>query len=456
MEKHSGLLTDLYELTMAAGYIQTRFNPRATFELFVRELPPRRNFLIAAGLEQALDHLESVRFSPREIEFLRAHPVFKRVHDEFFDYLAAFRFNGDVWAMPEATLVFPGEPLLRVTAQLGEAQILETALLATLNFQTMIASKAARVVLAARGRNVIEFGTRRAHGADAGILAARAAYLAGCQGTSNVLAGQRFGIPTFGTLAHSWIMAHDDEAEAFARFLDVFPEHATLLVDTYEVRAGVEKVIAMGRKPRGIRLDSGDLVADSQWVRRRLDEASWQDVQIFASGDLDEDRIEDLLARGARIDGFGVGTALSTSADAPSLGVIYKLVELEHAGEVRGAAKLSHAKATLPGRKQVYRFQDAERKYSEDVIALEGEEVPGGQPLLVPVMRAGRRVAPSPPLNELRERCREALEQLPDRYRRFDATQPYPVRQSPRLAALLEEVRRRITASESRTKKQRS
>jgi len=229
MEKHSGLLTDLYELTMAAGYIQTRFNPRATFELFVRELPPRRNFLIAAGLEQALDHLESVRYTPEEIEFLRGHPVFKRVRDEFFDYLAAFRFTGDVWAMPEGTLVFAGEPLLRVTAQLAEAQILETALLATLNFQTMIASKAARVVQAARGRNVIEFGTRRAHGADAGILAARAAYLAGCQGTSNVLAGERFGIPTFGTLAHPFKYARPSFA-AWGRALKAVPASRFLVV----------------------------------------------------------------------------------------------------------------------------------------------------------------------------------------------------------------------------------
>src|SRR5713226_7261482 len=276
---HSGLLTDLYQLTMAAGYIETGFDARATFELFVRSLPPRRNYLVAAGLEQALDYLQNVRFTADEIA-----------------YLAQFRFAGDVWAMPEGTMFFPGEPLLRVTAPITQAQIVETYLLATLNFQTLIASKAARVVTAARGRNVIEFGTRRAHGIESGVLAARAAYIGGCQGTSNVMAGHRFGIPTFGTQAHSWIMAHHEEEEAFRKFLEIFPDHAVLLVDTYDVRAAVEKIIAMGRKPRGVRLDSGDLAADSVWVRQRLDEAGWNDVEVFASGDLDEDRIEALLA----------------------------------------------------------------------------------------------------------------------------------------------------------------
>jgi len=270
---HSGLLTDLYQLTIAPGYIETGFDARATFELFVRSLPPRRSYLVAAGLEQALDYLQNVRFTADEIAYLQHHPAFQRISAQFFDYLAQFRFAGDVWAMPEGTMFFPGEPLLRVTAPITQAQIIETYLLATLNFQTLIASKAARVVTAARGRNVIEFGTRRAHGIESGVLAARAAYIGGCQGTSNVMAGHRFGIPTFGTQAHSWIMAHHEEEEAFRKFLEIFPDHAVLLVDTYDVRAAVEKIIAMGRKPRGVRLDSGDLAADSVWVRQRLDEA---------------------------------------------------------------------------------------------------------------------------------------------------------------------------------------
>src|SRR5579863_5378603 len=290
MREHSGLLTDLYELTMAAGYLQTRFEARATFELFVRHLPPRRNYLVAAGLEQALEFLEQVQFTPDEIEYLRRHPVFRTIREEFFDYLAKFRFTGDVWAMPEGSLVFPGEPILRVVAPIIEGQIMETYFLSTLSYQTMIASKAARVVTAAKGRQIVEFGARRAHGSEASLLATRAASIGGCEGTSNVLAGQQFGMNTYGTQAHSWVMAHEGEAEAFRNFLDAFPDDAVLLLDTYDVRSAVKRIIAMNRKPAGVRLDSGDLAKDSQWVRRELDRVGWKDVKIFASGDLDETR----------------------------------------------------------------------------------------------------------------------------------------------------------------------
>jgi nicotinate phosphoribosyltransferase len=444
---YSGLLADLYELTMAAGYVETRFEARATFELFVRSLPPRRNYLVAAGLEQALDFLEIVRFAPEEIAYLRVHPVFQSIGQRFFDYLADFRFTGDVWAMAEGTVFFPGEPLLRVTAPIAEAQIIETFLLATLNFQTMIASKAARVATAARGHSVIEFGTRRAHGIESGVLAARAAYIGGCQGTSNVMAGRSFGIPIFGTQAHSWIMAHENEEEAFRKFLDIYPNHAVLLVDTYDVRAAVERIIAMGRKPRGVRLDSGDLAADSVWVRRRLDQVGWRDVEVFASGDLDEDRIAALLASGARIDGFGVGTALATSSDAPSLGVIYKLVELERGGAVHNAAKFSEAKVTYPGRKQVFRVTGSGGKYAEDIIALEEEQFSGAESLLVPVMQGGKRALPATELEEARRRCLAGLERLPESVLDLRPTHPsagYPVRYSARLEDLLDEVRRRV------------
>jgi nicotinate phosphoribosyltransferase len=454
MHHQSGLLADLYELTMAAGYVQTRFEARATFELFVRSLPPRRSYLVAAGLEQALDFLENVRFAEDEISYLRAHPVFQHIGPEFFDYLRGFRFTGDVWSMPEGTLFFPDEPMLRVTAPIAEAQIVETCLLATLHFQTLVASKAVRVVTAAEGRKVIEFGTRRAHGIEAGVLAARAAFLGGCQGTSNVLAGQRFGIPTYGTQAHSWIMAHENEEEAFGKFLDIFPEHAVLLLDTYDVRAAVEKIIAMGRKPRGVRLDSGALAADSAWVRRRLDEAGWADVEVFASGDLDEDRIAELLESGARIDSFGVGTALATSADAPALGVIYKLVELERGGAIHNAAKFSEAKVTYPGRKQVFRFADRAGKYTEDVIALEEEHFPHAESLLREVMRGGKRSEPATDLAEARKRCLAGLEHLPESVRYAQLGRPtraprgqtssYPVRHSARLEELFEQMRRRV------------
>jgi nicotinate phosphoribosyltransferase len=446
----SGLLADLYELTMAAGYIETGFEARATFELFVRTLPPQRNYLVAAGLEQALAFLETVRFQGAEIAYLRAHPAFRHIGAAFFDYLATFRFSGEVLAMPEGTVCFPDEPLLRVTAPIAEAQIVETALLAIVSFQTMVASKAARIVEAAAGRPVVEFGTRRAHGIESGVLAARAAYIGGFLGTSNVEAGYRFGIPTYGTQAHSWIMAHETEEEAFARFLDVFPEHSVLLLDTYDVRAAMEKVIAMGRKPRGVRLDSGEVATDSIWLRKRLDETGWRDVEIFASGDLDEGRIASLLAAGARIDTFGVGTAVSTSWDAPSLGMLYKLVELERGGEVQGAAKFSAAKVTFPGRKQVYRSADARGLYAGDVIAVEDEPETGGEALLGPVMRAGRRVAAEVPIAEARRRCVAQLGCLPAALHGLNpAPKPYPVRHSKGLKELLKQVRARVTRASS-------
>jgi nicotinate phosphoribosyltransferase len=441
----SGLLTDLYELTMAAGYVQTGFQGRATFELFTRSLPPRRNFLVAAGLEQALEFLQGLRFSPEHIAYLRAHPAFAGIGNAFFDYLVSFRFSGEVWAMPEGTLCFSGEPLLRVTAPIAEAQIIETALLAAVSFQTMVASKAARTAEAAAGRPIVEFGSRRAHGIESGLLAARAAFLGGCRGTSNVEAGHRFGIPTYGTQAHSWIMAHETEEEAFGLFLDLFPHHSVLLLDTYDVHNAVEKLIAMGRKPRGVRLDSGDLAADSIWTRHRLDEAGWGDVEIFASGDLDEDRITSLLAAGARIDTFGVGTSLSTSSDAPSLNVLYKLAEVERNGVMREAAKLSAAKVTYPGRKQVYRTTDAAGHYAGDLIALEDEPAPPGLPLLAPVMRNGRLLAPAAPLAEAQARCREQIDRLPARLRDLaPAAPPYPVGHSAGLEKLLARVRERI------------
>jgi nicotinate phosphoribosyltransferase len=447
MAEHSGLLTDLYELTMAAGYLQTRFDAKATFELFVRHLPPKRNFLVAAGLEQALDFLEHVRFTAEEIFFLRKHPVFCNIRDEFFDYLATFRFTGDVWAMPEGSLAFPGEPLLRVVAPIIEGQIMETYLLATLSYQTMIASKAARVVTAAQGRQVVEFGARRAHGSQASLLAARAAAIGGCEGTSNVLAGQQFGMNTYGTQAHSWVMAHQNEREAFAHFLDAFPGHSVLLLDTYDVRTALKTILKMGRKPAGVRLDSGDLARDSRWVRRELDRVGWKDVKIFASGDLDEYRIKKLLAQGAAIDAFGVGTSLATPGDAPHLNLIYKLVELERAGEVYEAAKLSAAKVTYPGRKQALRHSNSKGQYIGDKITLDGEPSNGSEPMLSEVMRGGRRTAPAESISVLRGRCINRLARLPQKFLQINRSAVYPVRYSQRLKTMLEQVRRRVRGS---------
>ena len=446
----SGLLTDLYELTMAAGYVQNRFEARATFELFVRTLPSHRNYLVAAGLDQALDFLESVRFSADDVAYLRAQPFFRHVHSDFYDYLSRFQFTGDVWALPEGTIFFPGEPLLRVNAPIADAQLVETSLLSILHFQTLIASKASRVTTAAAGRPVVEFGSRRAHGMEAGVLAARAAFIGGCEGTSNTYAGRRFGIPVYGTQAHSWIMAHEDEAEAFRDFLDVFPEQSTLLVDTYDVHAAIEKIIALGRRPGGVRLDSGDVLSDSLWVRKRLDQAGWNAVKIFASGELDEERIESLLRNGASMDAFGVGTALSTSSDSPNIGVIYKLVEVDTGDSVRNAAKFSQEKITYPGRKQVFRFTRDNGEFSGDVIGLDGESFPDAELLLVPVMREGKRLEaseknPGAEMRAARDRCLAGRDRMPERTVALSQAQPaFPVCYSERLEELRDQVRQAV------------
>lgn len=447
MRNSSGLLTDLYELTMAAGYVQTHFDARATFELFARHLPARRNYLVAAGLEQAIEFLENVRFTEQEIEFLSSHRVFRQIRPDFFSYLSKFRFTGDVWAMPEGTIAFPGEPLLRISAPIVEAQIVETYLLATLSYQTMIASKAARVCTAAQGRDVVDFGARRGHGAESSLPAARAAVIGGCVGTSNVLAGLEFGLAIYGTQAHSWVMAHDREADAFAHFLDAFPDNSTLLLDTYDVRQALKEILAMGRKPCGLRLDSGDVARDSRWVRRQLDRAGWKDVKIFASGDLDEYRIRDLLARHAAIDAFGVGTALATPGDAPHLNMIYKLVEVERDGKIWEAAKLTRAKATYPGRKQVFRHSNSSGEFRFDRIVLENEPSQGDEPLLVQVMREGKRVGRADSIEAARERCRAGLARLPKSCRQISQSAVYPVRYSKTLKDLLANVRERVRRS---------
>jgi nicotinate phosphoribosyltransferase len=443
--RHSAMLTDLYELTMAAAYFENAFHVNASFELFVRSLPPQRGYLLAAGLEQALDFLEDVRFQPEDISFLRRHSAFAYVRDPFFDYLKTFRFTGEVWAAPEGTPVFGEEPLLRVTAPIIEAQIVETFLLSTLTFQTMIASKSARVVAAAKGRGVVEFGSRRAHGPEAGVLAARAAYIGGCTGTSNVNAGARFGIPTFGTLAHSFVMAYSDEEEAFRRFQQLFPDHSVLLVDTYDTLSAIEKIIHSGLRPKSVRLDSGDLVDLSRQVRHRLDQAGLTGTRIFASGDLDEFVIADLLARGAPIDAFGVGTALATSNDAPALGGVYKLVEVASGDAPSYRAKFSEEKITHPGRKQVFRLSNPDGSFREDVIARESERYPDAELLLSPVMREGKRLKPSPNPGQIRDRSRRELSRLPEPCRRLQDPEPYPVRFSRELEGLLEDLRHGLT-----------
>lgn len=434
---------------MMAGYHAEGLTSLATFELFVRRLPPRRAFLIAAGLEQALTYLETLRFTDEEIAYLRSLPAMQNVGAAFFDdYLPRVRFTGEVWAVAEGTPVFAHEPLVRVTAPIGEAQLVETALLATIGFQTSIASKAARIVEAARGRPVIEFGMRRAHGLEAGLYAARAAYLGGCLGTANVEAGFRFGIPVFGTMAHSWVMAHADELEAFRQFAAVYGERAILLIDTYDPLAAARKIVASGLKPAAVRLDSGDVVHVSRKVRQILDRGGLKETGIFVSGDLDEDRMARLLSARAPVSAFGVGTALSTSKDAPALGAVYKLVEIEREGARVAAVKLSAGKQSWPGRKQVWRTVNVRGIATGDVVAREDEPgPPRGVPLLARVMEAGRRVNPSMTLEALRASCREAVARLPEDLRNRRPTHPYRVEASPRLKSLTKTTRARARRS---------
>jgi nicotinate phosphoribosyltransferase len=386
-----------------------------------------------AGLEQALDYLRRLSFSADEIEYLRGLSAFDHVSPEFFDYLRSLRFTGDVWAMPEGTVAFAGEPLLRVTAPLIEAQIVETYLLSTINFQTLIATKAARIVEAAQGRGIVEFGTRRAHGFSAGVYAARAAFIGGCVGTSNVETGRTFGLPVYGTAAHSFTMAFDREIDAFRAFFKVFPESATLLLDTYDTIGAARMATEFGPELRGVRLDSGDLVDLSKRVRAILDEAGMRRTKIFASGDLNEFKIAELIAAGAPIDLFGVGTDLSTSRDAPALGGVYKLVEIEFDGRVTPKMKLSRDKATYPCRKQVWRETAGDGSFTGDVIARADETELPGAPLLAPVMRGGQMATTLPNLREAQEHARRQLASLPDPHKRLIEAQPYPVRYSERL-----------------------
>jgi nicotinate phosphoribosyltransferase len=433
-----GLLTDLYELTMAAGYFETgKADEKATFEFAFRRLPPNRNYLLAAGLAQVVDYLLNLRFTDEEISYLRGLPQFRRISPKFFEYLRTFRFTGDLFAMPEGTPVFPGEPVLTLRAPVIEAQIPETWLLSAVSFQTMIATKAARMVEAAGGRSVIEFGTRRAHTPYAGVLGARAAYLAGCDGTSNVLAGLRFGIPVMGTAAHSWVMSFACEAEAFRKLQSVLGEATIQLIDTYDTVEGARRAAALGRPLWGVRLDSGDISVLSRKVREILNQAGLEDVKIMASGDLNEYRIRELVAAGAPVDCFGVGTELATSADAPSMSAIYKLVELDISGIKRFTAKYSGDKESLPGAKQVFRTAHG------DVIARSGE-CGNGEALLRPVILAGKLVEPLPSLEQTRKWTAESLSRLPAVLRQLEVGDPWPVSYSRELRDLIERTRQNL------------
>jgi nicotinate phosphoribosyltransferase len=404
----NGLLTDLYELTMAAGYFAAgKHEETATFELTIRRLPRNRDFVIAAGLHRAIDYLMNLRFTTSEIAYLRGLPSLKHAEPGFWDYLETFQFTGDVFAVPEGTVLYEGQPVMNVRAPLMKGQIPETYLLAAIGYETLVATKAARIVHAAGGRDIIEFGTRRAHTPEAGVLGARAAYIGGCAGTSNTLAGFRYGIPVMGTAAHSWVMAFASESEAFERLQRLLGERTVHLIDTYDTHEGARTAARLGRPLWGVRIDSGDLVQLSRDVRVILDKAGLEDANIMASGDLDESKIEALVAAGAPIDAFGVGTELTTSADAPVIGAVYKVVEIGTPGNVRYPVKSSPEKHTIPGAKQLFRLPD------HDVLGLATECITGSEALLKPVILAGKVIDPLPDAREVRERVTLALRNWP-------------------------------------------
>jgi nicotinate phosphoribosyltransferase len=438
MSNESALLTDLYELTMAHAYHDLGMRDVAVFELFVRRLPPERRFLIAAGLPQVLDYLETLHFTPADLDYLAGLRQFPA---EFLDYLGRFRFTGSVHAIPEGTPYFAQEPILRITAPILEAQLVESRIINLMHFQSMIASKAARCVSAARGRRLVDFGMRRAHGAEAAVFAARAAFLAGFDGTATVDAGRQFGIPVSGTMAHSFIQAHDSEEAALRRFVSATGQPTTVLIDTYDAERGARRVAALARELktvgspgqiRAVRIDSGDLIARARAVRGILDAADCPEIEVILSGGLDETQIEALLEADTPVAGFGVGTRLDTSEDAPSLDMVYKLEVYAD----KSRRKRSSGKETWPGTKQIFREHDASGTFTGDTIAL-AEEVRSGTPLLHEVMRDGRRIASLPGLGESRDRCREWVARLPSALRALHgAQQIYPVTVSDEVRAL--------------------
>ncbi|MGE3822322.1 MAG: nicotinate phosphoribosyltransferase [Isosphaeraceae bacterium] len=426
-----GPVTDLYQLTMMAGYhVNRRDHERATFEMFVRKLPEGRAFLVFAGLEQAISDLLRLRFDAEQVAWLRRLPIFSHIPDAFFDRLTSLRFEGDVWAVPEGTIVFAGEPLLRVEAALPQAQWVETFLLASIGYPTLVASKAARIVEAAKGRRLYDFGLRRGQGAMAGMIAARSSFIAGFTGTSNVEAARRLGIPCSGTMAHSWVQSFETETEAFEAYSRAFPDATTLLVDTYDTIEGVRRAGAIEPRVTGIRIDSGDVLDFGRKARTILDEIARTTTKILASGDLEERAIAHMSEAGAPFDGYGIGTELVTSRDAPALSLVYKLVELEGKGRI----KLSPGKKTYPLGKQVYRQFTESGKFLRDDVT-RADETRDGEPLLQRVVQNGRLAIPYPTVKEIRERCREQLAALPDDLRGVDASGVYPLTYSDQLEA---------------------
>ncbi len=426
-----GTVTDLYELTMMAAYHAAGISSKpAVFEIFVRKLPPGRSYLVFAGLEQVVTDILNLAFSPSQIAALRALPVFAHLKSGWFDHLAKLRFTGDIWSIPEGTIVFAGEPLVRISAPLEQGQWLETLLLTSLGYPTLVASKAARIVQAAAGRPVFDFGARRGHGPHSGMLSARAAYLAGFAGTSHVEAALRLKIPAVGTMAHAWVQAFDQELDAFRAFAKVYPDEPTLLIDTYDVSSGARHAAMIEPAAAAVRIDSGDLNIESRKARTILDEMGRTATKIVVSGDLEEHAIAMLVEQGAPIDAFGVGTELITSRDAPAISMVDKLVEFEGSGRI----KLSVGKKTYPLGKQVSRRLNAEGKFAGDHVTRFDEPIVE-RPLMLPVVESGYVLQDWPSIESIRAHCKAQSEGLPESLRSLDTTGRYPVTYSDALEA---------------------
>ena len=442
------LLTDLYQLTMAQGYFHSKKVEPATFSLFVRAYPSHRGYFVSAGLEDVLNFLEEFAFQPEDIDFLRSTKIFA---NDFLEFLKGLRFTGEVWAIPEGRLFFKDEPILEVTAPIIEAQLVESFIINQVNLQSLIASKAARCVLAAQGRAVVDFSLRRTHGIDAAMKAARASYIGGCTSTSNTLAGKRYGIPIVGTMAHSFVSSFDHEIDAFRRFVESFPNSSTLLIDTYDTVVGARRAVtvaremaAKGQRLRGVRIDSGDLLPLAREVRRIFDEAGLSYVKIVGSGGLDEYDLAELSEANAPYDMYGVGTRMGVSADAPWLDMAYKLVDING----RPVLKLSTGKISLPGPKQIFRSTQAQGQLKGDLLGLRDESHRGAEPLLKKVMENARRVGPLPSLKEIRANSLEELGHLDERHKSIRSPALYPVELSPRLKRLQEEIQEKISRTQ--------
>ena len=443
-----GLFADLYELTMAQAFYQQGMSAPATFSLFIRQYPPNRAYFISTGLEDVLDYLENLYFSPSSLDHLRSTGIFA---DDFLEHLGSFRFTGKVRAIPEGRLYFVNEPVLEVTAPVIQAQMVETFIINQVNFQTLLTTKAARCVAAAQGRGLADFASRRTHGTDAALKMARCSYVAGFQSTSNVLASQRYGIPSSGTMAHSFVSSFCSETDAFRAYASSFPDRTTLLIDTYDTVQGTWRAVQVakeledaGHRLVAVRLDSGDFATLSRQVRRILDESGLAYVQIVASGGLDEYQIDELVQGGAPIDQFGVGTKVGVAADTPWSDMAYKLVCYDQ----RPVMKLSTDKVSLPGAKQVFRVQNQDGRFERDIIGLEEDRLPGGEPLLQTVMEDGRRTGPSPTLDEIRSRLVHDLSRLDDHHKRLYNPPRYPIDVSPKLRSLITQVQEKIGSPE--------